>query len=392
MRSISKQRWTRGNIAARIGMVVVILACLVGTASAGVKTRTTHKSSIAGAEALLAKWSAPATALTPSGPAFKAQPTAQGKTVGWVSISGEIPFTTQMMQGVNAGAKLLGLKIDFCDGHGQTSQQVACFNQFIAQKVNVIVDQSIDPRLLAAPIAAAAKAGILVVTTSTQFPNIHTHWPNTVGEDPQPFGLVAQLEGDFVIADSKGKSNTLIITSNEIYVASGQVKDIQGEFTKYCPSTCKSKVVDVPVADWQTKITSVVQSAVQSDPSINYVIPLYDGEAPFAISGVHAAGAQSRVKVVSFNATPGIMTYMKKKDVMAADIGVWIVQHGWAADDVIARVLAGQRGTAPALSDSKLTTRVFTQGNIGSINFNAPNTWYGNLNLATFYKKQWEIG
>ena len=384
-------RKPRPRVVRRILAGALILAGFVAVSPGNVAARSTHSASaISGAQALLAKWSSPATTLTPSGPPFNAA-SAKGKTVGWVSISGQIPFTQQMMQGVYAGAKTLGLTIDFCDGQGTTSTQVACFNRFIAQKVNVIVDQSIDPRLLSAPIAAAAKAGILVVTTSTQFPGVHTHWPHTVGEDSQPFGLVAQLEGDFIIADSKGKSNTLIITSNEIYVAAGQVKDIQGEFSKYCATTCKSKVVDVPVADWQSKIAGVVQSAVQADPSINYVIPLYDGEAPFAISGIHAAAAQNRVKVVSFNATPGIMTFLKNKDVMAADVGVWIVQHGWAAVDVIARVLAGQRGTAPALSDSKLTTRVFTQGNVGSLKFSAPATWYGNLNLAAFYKKQWEV-
>jgi hypothetical protein len=97
---------------------------------------------------------------------------------------------------------------------------------------------------------------------------------------------------------------------------------------------------------------------------------------------------QGKVKVVSFNALPGIMDYMKKRQGLVADIGVDVIQHGWATIDQAARVLAGQRGT-PVLRNPQLAVRVFSVRNVDSLNFNNPDTWYGKVDPRAHYRKQW---
>ena len=373
---------------ATVVLVWTTVAAGSGRPSSASGTLAGAAAPISQARATLASWRKPAK-LVPAGPAFDAS-VAKGKTIGWVSVTTDIPFTQEMLSGARAAAKVLGFKLELCNGKGQVSEWVRCYDRFIAQKVDIILSQSIDPRILKSSIGAANKAKIPVVTTSSNFSEAKTLWPGTLAEDSQPFRLVSRLMGDSAVVDSNGKANALIITSNEVFVAPGQVKAIQGEFTKYCPSTCKSKVVNIAIADWVTKIPTVVQSSITANPDLNYVIPLYDGEAPFAIAGVHAANAQDRVKVISFNASPGVMDFLNKKDVLSADVGVWIVHHGWAAMDQAARVLAGQRNI-PALRDPKLATRMFDRTNVGSLNFSNPNTWYGKLNLAAFYKKQWKM-
>jgi hypothetical protein len=94
--------------------------------------------------------------------------------------------------------------------------------------------------------------------------------------------------------------------------------------------------------------------------------------------------------VISFNALPGIMDFMKKRQGLVADVGVDVLQHGWAAIDQAARVLAGQKNL-PVLRDPKLAVRMFDVHNVGSLNFKNPDTWYGKVDLAAFYKKQWKI-
>jgi ribose transport system substrate-binding protein len=386
--------WRKKN-AVLVGIAAAAMAALVWTTvAAGSGTPSSASGKLAGAaapisqaRASIASWRKPAK-LVAAGPAFNAS-VAKGKTIGWVSVTTDIPFTSQMLSGARAAAKILGFKIDLCNGKGQVSEWVRCYQRFIGQKVDIILSQSIDPKILKSSITAANKAHIPVMTTSSNFSEAKTLWPGTLAEDSQPFRLVARLMGDSAVVQSNGKANALIITSNEVYVAPGQVKAIQGEFKKYCPATCKSKVVNIAIADWQTKIPTVVQSSITADPNLSYVIPLYDGEVPFAVAGVHAANAQDKVKVISFNASPGVMDFLKNKDVLSGDVGVWIVHHGWAAMDQAARVLAGQRNIS-ALRDPKLATRMFDTTNVGSLNFDKPDSWYGNLNLAAFYKKQWK--
>jgi ribose transport system substrate-binding protein len=389
-------RWRKNAVALVVVAAAGTAALLWATVAVGGGTPSSAGGKLAAAaapisqaKAIIKRWEKPAK-LVPAGPAFDAKKAANGKTIGWVSVTNDIPFTQQMLSGARAGAKLLGLKIDLCDGKGQPSEWARCYQRFIGQKADIILSQSIDPRILKSSIAAANKAHIPVITSSSNFSEAKTTWAGTVAEDSQPFRLVSRLMGDFAVADSNGKVNALIITSNEVFVAPGQVKEIQNEFKKYCPSTCKSKVVNIAIADWQTRIPTVVQSEITSNPDLNYVIPLYDGEVPFAVAGVHAKNAQDRVKVVSFNASPGVMDFLKKKDVLAADVGVWIIQHGWAAMDQAARVLAGQRGL-PALRDPKPATRLFDYSNVDSLNFKNPDSWYGTPSIAGFYKKQWKV-
>lgn len=341
------------------------------------------------AEADLAALEKPVTELTPNGEPFDAKKATDGKTVGWVTVTNGIPFTTIMFEGVDPAAEALGLKLNVCDGKGQPAEWARCYSQLIGQNVDVIVSQSIDPRILKASIAAANKADIPVVTTSSNFPG-EPLWPGTVAEDPQPFKEVGKAIGDFIVADSEGKANALIITSNEVYTAPAQAKATTDQMDKYCPKTCKYKVVDVPIADWANKIPTVVQAELTQNPDLTYVSPVYDGAVPFAISGVHAKNAQDKTKVVSFNALPGIMEYMKKDDVLEADVGVWVQQHGYAAIDAVARVLNGERDT-PALKDSKLAMRMFDTNNVDSLNFDDPASWYGSADLAEFYGKQWML-
>jgi ribose transport system substrate-binding protein len=394
MRDIT--RW-RKKAAVVVGAATAgTVALLWATVAAGGGTPNSANGELAGAaapisqaKAIIAQWEKPAK-FVPSGPAFDAKKAANGKTIGWVSVTNDIPFTQQMLKGARAAAKLVGLKIQLCDGKGQASEWARCFQRFISQKVDIILSQSVDPRILKSSISAANKARIPVMTSSSNFSEAKTTWPGTVAEDSQPFRLVSRLMGDFAVADSNGKVNALIITSNEVYVAPGQVQAIQGEFKKYCPSTCKSKVVNVAIADWQTRIPTVVQTEITSNPDLNYVIPLYDGEVPFAIAGVHAKNAQERVKVISFNASPGVMDFLKNKDVLVADVGVWIIQHGWAAIDQAARALAGQRGLK-ALRDPRPATRMFDYRNVDSLDFKNPDSWYGTPSISSFYKKQWRI-
>jgi ribose transport system substrate-binding protein len=145
--------------------------------------------------------------------------------------------------------------------------------------------------------------------------------------------------------------------------------------------------MNVPSGQWNTLQTKTA-SLIRANPDVNYIVPDFDGMVIFALPGVHSAGAQGKVKIVSFNATPSVMKALKNKDVVAAETGGPNLLQGWAFADQALRVAAGY----PPLPDIGIKDRLFTTDNINSINLDSQeSTWYGEGNYAAAYKKLWGV-
>src|SRR5262249_56941402 len=80
----------------------------------------------------------------------------------------------------------------------------------------------------------------------------------------------------------------------------------KGELAAHCTG-CKISYLNVPVAQWSTKIQSGVQTALLRDSSINFIVPLFDAMQQYAIPGIQAAGASSRVQTASYNGDPALI-------------------------------------------------------------------------------------
>src|SRR5262249_36493628 len=74
------------------------------------------------------------------------------------------------------------------------------------------------------------------------------------------------------------------------------------------------------VVDWCTRIQPNVQSALLADPSVNYIIIIYDSMAQFVVPAVTIAGAEGRVKSNAFNGTPFVLGLVQQGKV-EMDIG-----------------------------------------------------------------------
>ena len=138
------------------------------------------------------------------------------------------------------------------------------------------------------------------------------------------------------------------------------------------------------------RFTTATQTAVQADPSINYMIPLYDTEYPLVAAGLRAANAQDRVKVVTMAGTSVVKFLADPASSLLVDVGAWVENLAWSEFDAAARLWAGQKNTM-ALRNPRVAYRVFNRTNAKTLNMNAPDTWYGNLSISDHYKKQWMI-
>ena len=119
--------------------------------------------------------------------------------------------------------------------------------------------------------------------------------------------------------------------------------------------------MNVPIPDWATKIQTEVQSALVSDPDINYVIPFVDGMTQYTAAGITAAGKTGKVKISTFNGTPFALKMIQDGDVVASDIGENLDWLGWADMDQALRILTGVK---PVQSEHT-PLRLFDETNVG---------------------------
>jgi ribose transport system substrate-binding protein len=392
---VDRRKFVRLPAIALIALAVVAAGCGSSNNSSSSSSSTTANASSGGgsnncqsqAEKLVTQqkqevaWGNP-------GPAFDASK-VKGKTIYWISLNADIPFTQSVFAGFKEAAQAAGAKFVFFNGAGNASQESRGVNQAVAAHADLIMIQSIPIPQISTAIRAANAAKIPVVEAF-----------NTDAGGTPDQGTQAAVTYDYTgsgryIADdavriSKCKVNAVIFSVSDESVAPFEVKGMQDEFQKLCPSTCSAKIQDAKIPEWSTRLPVLARNAVAS-PSVNWLLPLYDGMTQFTDPAVKAAGASDRVKVASYNATKGIVDQLaNSSDPLAIDIGSSLEWSGWAIADQSFRLLAG----AKPVADEKIPLRTFDKDNIGAINLKQPEaSWYGTkTDFKSEYRKLWGVG
>jgi ribose transport system substrate-binding protein len=291
------------------------------------------------------------------GPAFDARRALQGKLIYEIPITSEVPFVAAVEAGMRQAADEVGATLEVFPNQGDPSQWAQGIRAAIASDADAILLLAQDPELVRPQVEQAEAAGIPVVVLRTTGEGERCPETGTTCV-PGPFEQAGRLEADFVIADSGGEANVLVITSNDAPSTGALVHGLRQEFARRC-AACDLRFVDVPIPDWASKLRSEVQSALVRDPMIDYVIPIYDSMSQFAVPAIVAAGASERIKIATFNGTPFVLEMLQDEEVVAMDAGENLAWVGWAAMDQAFRAIAGER---PVRSE-RTPLRVFDAAN-----------------------------
>jgi ribose transport system substrate-binding protein len=315
----------------------------------------------------------------PPGPPFNAS-SARGKTVFVIPETSEVPFLEAIDSSVVAAGKSVGVKVTVYPNQGESTQWVQGMNQAIAEKVGAIIlgapPEQLEPQL------QQAKAAGIPVDILHLYDHVMPLPANISSTVFAPFTTSGKLEADWVISATKGKADALIITSNEVPPSKYIVAAIQSQFKTYCLS-CKTTVIDVPSADWGTKMQTAVQSALLKDPNINYIIPLYDSASEFVIPGILSAGRTGSVSIASYNGTPFVLGDIRSKKDVAMDVGESQEWIAYANFDEVLRLMTGHS----AITNETTPIRVFSASNIATVgNPPNPNAAFGTAYVAGFEK------
>jgi len=365
--------------------VCLLVAACGGTTSAPSGTASANVSE---AQSLAKKAVAPISNWQPAGQPFEASK-AKGKSMFYISVSLSIPFEQYMLQGMKEGAAIVGATAVGFDAKSSVAEATRGVGEAIQAKAGVIFIDGFPPTLLAPAIAQAKAAGIPVLTANSQEagPLLPGYPDGVVGSATHSFATPGKIEADWIVADSKGNANIIYLRSADVPVITDSEKDaFVNELNRLC-SSCKVQVVDVPTSQW-SQLTPKTASMIRANPNVNYFVPDFDGEVIFMVPGVTSANAQSKVKIVSFNATPSVMQNLKQHYVVAAETGGPNLLQGWAFADEGLRVLAGQQ----PLNDLNIPTRLFDATNIESIDLSLQESeWYGVGDYRAKFKRQWGV-
>ena len=377
------------------GLAVAGALTLLGEAGCGSSSSSSTSSNAtdtAGASGkakpLVAAAAAPPKRFEAPGPAFDSSK-AKGKTAYAVMIL-SIPFAQINKDGYEAGLKAAGLKLVTLDGKGEVAATSTGIQHAVSQRADLILSETLPGALFAQDFAKAKAQDIPVIMAENQDPG--AGW--LAGEPASVTATVNQCHrcagtamANFTVADSGDKGKAVIIWSADVPgIGKPQLAGIMDQFKKL-GSKMTVEVKNVPIARWTSDLPTLTQTLVR-DQSVDYLLPLYDGMVLGMLPSVHAAGAQDRVKIVTFNASPSVLESLKNGDVVAANVGANPEQYGWAFADQTLRVLSDEE----PVKDVKLPLRIFTRDNIDSIDLKAPQqSWYGDVDFKSEYQKLWSV-
>jgi len=281
------------------------------------------------------------------------------KLIFTIPTSTAIPFCDVVDKQMDEFAKKLGIRHEVWQTTAQLGQWVQGFTTAMAHKADLInVACGLDPATVAPQIREALSKGIPVVAA-------HTYalgQPSLQDLSGIVYGAyihAAELETAWVILKTEGKANVLVITAPSTANSPLIEKAILARFAKDCPD-CKVKVAGVNAADWASKVGPTVQSAILSDRSLNYIIPIYDGMVQFVMPAIITTGASDRVKVASFNATPAVLDMIRSGDVVTFDSGEDTTWLAAAILDQDMRVLLKQ----PLVKEYAVGIRAFSKSDV----------------------------
>jgi ribose transport system substrate-binding protein len=298
-----------------------------------------------------------------AGPAFKMSDIA-GKTIFNIPNNSSIPYIEAVDMEAKKVAESYGATWVEYSTQGLPNEHTAGIDQAINQDADIIIlAQGINAELIVPALERAKAAGIPVLITHT-YQN-GSSLPATLdgliaGSITAPFNEAARLMADYAIKETES-GNILIVNSSEVPPSNGMVAAMKDELATHC-GTCKVEEVDVSATAWATDLSSTVQSALQTNPNIDFVLPVYDSMMLYVESAVLSSGKVGQVETASFNGTPAILKLMQEGDVVAMDVGEDVSWLAWSTLDEAGRILTGT-GATPG-GDQKTPLKVITDENV----------------------------
>ena len=247
---------------------------------------------------------------TAPGEPFDARACAAGKKMLSIPNNSANPFLKGIIDRMKTVGAELGLEVVEWENQGQPSQWVQGFEFAIRDGFDIIdLISGIDPATVEPQVKAATDAGVKVMTSHFYDPSFEQH-PLVSSSLTIGFNEVGKILANWATVNTEGKARIALIVSNEVPPTGPLVEGFKSVLAENCPDCEIAQEINVGVTEWGTKIQPAVQSAVQADPDINVIIPIYDSMSQFVVPALRLTGRAGDIKVATFNGTPFVLDYI----------------------------------------------------------------------------------
>ena len=289
-----------------------------------------------------------------------------GKSI-WYITNSQNQFSTEMSTGVEEAGKAAGVDVTVFDGQNSTSRYSEGINQAIAQGADGIILMAVQPAVVKEDLAAAKAAGIKVLSTLNGDPD-EAVADGTFGNLTADYTADGELMGKWALYDSGCAADVVVVQSSPVHVWDLAAKGIESAITG-SGSDSTVKVLDIDPAKIATDTGTQLQTALQVDPDVNYVLPVWDSAMPYIAPAVASSGADAKV-LAHDGISASLELIASGKDqqgTVAMPPPGWI---GWAAFDEVGRAITGAADPGYVIPTRLVTTQNVGDGSVGDVSPN----------------------
>lgn len=361
----------------RVRRKVPVVAAAAGAAAMLVAVGTP-----AGASMKVTQYLKPPTSIGVTTP-LKSKP-APGKTV--IAISCELDTCNAFRTEVGQAAAAIGWHEKGLATSGTPSNVLSTMETAISEHPYGIIINGVARSEWATALPQAQAAHVAIVDQMTgDTGHAGTVVANEYGR--QQFAKLAKVTGAWVVSDSKGKADALSIGYPTFPISEMISKVTASTITSQC-STCKAQTLLVTAADTGTTLPGLVVSAIQKNPSINYVVMQDAGMDLGVYAALTAAGLQNKVKVLGDDVSPAVI----QETLDGKELG-WNAfsdnEAAWDGIDALARHSEGM-STNPS-QNAPLMFQIYTKANIPATNPNIATEGVLPKNFQAQFKRLWKV-
>lgn len=383
----------RKNRPVRAGLTALAAAAVLGVAACGPAAGSAQAGggSTGASAGSYAPMLATATQLVPSryeGPTTPAK-APSGIKIAAITCYSILEGCVIPAEGIAKAAAAIGWQERTFDGGGTPTTQNAQILNAVSWGAKVIALIAITPSAVQTGLAAAKKAGVLIVSGSSGLSSPNVTVPAPAGDvwpafdvSPNYRQLAANL-GKWIIADSGGKANVAVYGDKEFDSINAQQAGIV-PVLHGCSGCTISPVMYFSATQIASSLGPEVVGYLRAHPNVDYVYGAYDPPTVAMVTAIRNAGLASQVKVASVLGNSQNLHLVASGQVQAADAAYDNTYMGFAMVDQSIRLL-DHLPLAQPLGEN-LPFRVLTRQNLtGSL-----QSWQAPFNYEAQFIKLWK--
>jgi ABC-type sugar transport system substrate-binding protein len=306
-------RYRRVAGLAAVAATLAVAAAGCGSSSTSTTSSSSSKnvssSTVSQAQAVLAQGSKRPTAITVTTPIGKPIPT--GKKIVFISCGA----SQCQLQGkiVAEAASHLGWTSKTIATDGSPPQIQAAFTTALRTGADAVIINATTRDAIASQLAQAKAKGVAFLGCCSTDTVGNGYLYNT--STPQQNGTIGKYLAAAIVADSKGKANTLYVDIPAFTILGSLGQTLQQDYKTYCP-TCSYAKIDVALPQLASAPNTIV-SYLRSHPDVNYVaLSVADALGTGLPAALKAAGL-TKVKIVGQGGDPTAFQGLTQGQVLA---------------------------------------------------------------------------